>query len=307
MLNIKSAAITGATGMLGQHLIRKLLQEDITVTAYIHTGSKKRDSLPEDTRLTIVECNLDELKHVDPGTKTCDVFYHFAWGGTYGAARNDYSLQLANAEYTLDAVRLAKRLGCTVFIGAGSQAEYGRCEDMLTPQTSTKPENGYGIGKLTAGMMSRALCKELGMTHIWTRVLSVYGPYDNAYTMVMSGIYKLLAGERPVYTKGEQQWDYLYAEDAAEAFLALARSGRDGGVYPLGSGMVKPLAEYIQMIRDAAAPEAEIGIGEVPYQPGQVMHLQADISDLTKDTGFIPRTPFKEGIQRTVEWCRKGM
>ena len=68
----------------------------------------------------------------------------------------------------------------------------------------------------------------------------------------------------------------------------------------------RPLREYIEAIRDAAAPGAEIGFGEIPYQEKQVMYLCADISDLEKDTGFAPRVTFAEGIEKTVDWCRKN-
>ena len=206
---------------------------------------------------------------------------------------------------TLDAVHLANKLGCEVFVGAGSQAEYGKCSDKIAPDTPTFPETGYGIGKLCAGQMSRNLCKQLGIRHVWTRILSVYGPMDQEYTMVMSGIYQLLRGERPVYTKGEQKWDYLYSEDAARALYLAGCKGRDQAIYCVGSGTVRPLCEYILAIRDAVNPEASIGLGEIPYPEGQVMYLQADIETLTKDTGFVPEISFEEGIQRTVQWCRK--
>ena len=55
-----------------------------------------------------------------------------------------------------------------------------------------------------------------------------------------------------------------------------------------------------------SAPGAEIGFGEIPYQEKQVMYLCADISDLEKDTGFAPRVTFAEGIEKTVDWCRKN-
>lgn len=56
------------------------------------------------------------------------MMFHFGWMGTTGAARNDMDLQCRNIAYTIDAVRLAQRFGCKTFIGAGSQAEYGRTE-----------------------------------------------------------------------------------------------------------------------------------------------------------------------------------
>ena len=213
-------------------------------------------------------------------------------------------LQNKNISYTLDAVKLAKRLGCQVFVGAGSQAEYGRVPEgqKLSAKTPAFPENGYGIAKLAAGQMSRIFCEEVGMRHIWIRILSVYGAWDTEKTMVMSAIDTLLNGGRPVFSPGEQLWDYLYAKDAARALYLAAKSGKSGSIYPLGSGQVRPLKDYIESIRKAANPSGELGIGELPYAQNQVMYLCADIEELTKDTGFVPEYTFEEGICETVAW-----
>ena len=158
------------------------------------------------------------------------MFYHFAWKGTTGAARNDMRLQNDNVKYTLDAVNAAHRFGCHTIIGAGSQAEYGRVEGVLTSSTPVFPENGYGIAKLCAGQMSRILCEQHHMKHIWTRILSIFGPFDGEQSMVMSTIRNLLTGNRPALTKGEQQWDYLYSVDAGRAMYAIGESGIHGKV-----------------------------------------------------------------------------
>ena len=67
------------------------------------------------------------------------------------------------------------------------------------------------------------------------------------------------------------------------------------------------MVSYIKQIRDAVEPSAELGLGEIPYRPGQVMYLCADISELTKDTGFRPDYTFEEGIKETVAWRRTVM
>lgn len=124
------------------------------------------------------------------------------------------------------------------------------------------------------------------------------------HTMVMSGIAKLLRGERPQYTKGDQIWDYIYSKDAARAFRLVAETGKDGAVYCFGTGKARRLKDYILTIRDTVDPNLEIGLGELDYYPNQVMHLEADISSLTADTGFVPRYSFEEGIRETVEWVK---
>lgn len=87
---------------------------------------------------------------------------------------------------------------------------------ILTPNTPTFPLTVYGIGNLTAGLMTRQLSKQLKLGHVWVRVLSVYGSYDWKNSLIMSTIRKLGNHETPSLTKGEQVWDYRYSGYAAE-------------------------------------------------------------------------------------------
>ena len=136
-----------------------------------------------------------------------------------------------------------------------------------------------------------------------TLVLSVFGAYDGPLTVISVILDRLLQGEKPSLTAGEQQWDYLYAEDAADALICMAENGQDGKIYPVGSGQCRPLREYFEILRDAVDPS--LGFGELPYPPGQVMRLQADISELAKDTGFRPRYTFEEAAKTVVKAYRE--
>lgn len=123
--------------------------------------------------------------------------------------------------------------------------------------------------------------------------------------MIVTGIRTLLDGGVPNFTKGEQQWDYLYCEDAAEILLRLAQKGKDGKIYCVGSGKTRKLSEYIKVMRDGIDPKAEINLGGVPYGENQLMYLCADTSDVRKDTGFNTFTSFEEGIRKTIDWCKE--
>lgn len=316
MENVGRIIITGATGTIGMALINKCIESKIEAVALVNPDSNRLDRIPQDPFVKVVKCGLADLSMATAGSLGigetesgsgiyADAFIHLAWGGTFGDSRNNRELQDKNALYALDSVNLAKRLGCSVFVGAGSQAEYGRISGVLTPDTPCNPENEYGRAKLRASHETRKLCHELGIRHIWTRILSIYGPYDGENTMVISVIRKLLAGDKPSLTAGEQMWDYLYCSDAASALLLLAGNGKDGGIYPIGSGVAKPLREYIEIIRDEIDPALSLGFGEVPYSDKQVMHLCADISALRADAGFEPKVGFREGIRRTIEYCMK--
>lgn len=300
---MKKVIITGPTGAVGISLIEELVCRGIAVTAVCRPGSKRLSALPDHSLLRIEQCGVDELHQLEERLPhDYDAFYHFAWDGTYGESRQDMHRQAFNVVYTVDAVHLAAVLGCSVFVGAGSQSEFGHVEGTLHPDMACDPDNGYGIAKLAAGQMSRLECQKLGLRHIWCRIVSLYGPHDSVQTMVRSTIRKLLAGERPQCTKGEQVWDYIYGKDAARAFRLVGETGRDGAIYCLGTGKPRLLRDYIYAIRDAVDPALDIGIGEIDYYPNQVMHLEADISNLTLDTGFIPQYSFEQGIRETIQW-----
>lgn len=305
---MKRVIITGPTGAIGMALINKCVDMGVEVTAVCHRRSKRTARIPISEKVNVVECDLDEIRILpDLLQGSYDVFFHLAWACTAGEGRNDVEVQTQNIRYTMDAVEAAGRLGCECFIGAGSQAEYGRVEGRLSAATPTFPENGYGIAKLCAGQLSRLRCSQLGIRHIWFRVLSIYGCYDGEQTMIMSSITKMLNGESPEYTPAEQMWDYLYSSDAACAFYLAAEKGKDGAVYCLGSGQAVPLKEYIEIMRDEIAPELPVRLGAKPYAEKQVMYLCADVTELSEDTGFIPAVGFREGIRETAQWVRDNL
>lgn len=298
---MKKIILTGATSMLGISLIEECLRQGDEVAAVIRPQSKHAGRLLKFPGLRTVACDLSGIEKL-PGLLggSWDAFFHLGWGPTEKDGRDDPELQNANVGYTLEAVRSAKKLGCSFFLGAGSQAEYGQVGRAIAPDMCVAPEVAYGVAKYAAGKLSAILCKNLGVRHVWARIFSVYGAHDSAATVIMYCIEQLLKKKRPSLTRGEQIWDFLYCEDAARALYLLGEKGQDQTVYNVGSGDGRPLSEFVGMIRDVIDPALPVGFGDVPYRPGQIMHLCADISLLTQDTGFVPKVSFKEGIKRIL-------
>lgn len=307
---IKKIVITGPTGAIGRALIDFCISQEIQVILMVRKDSKRLADLPTSEYISLIYADITEYDSVkvDEENQNCDAFIHLAWMGTVGDARNDMELQTRNIAGVISAVRLADRMGCKLFVGAGSQAEYGRVEGYLRSDTPAFPENGYGMAKLCAGQMSRVLCGQLGMEHIWLRILSIYGPYDGEKSMVRSALNSFVNSQEISFTKGEQKWDYLFNRDAAGMIFRLLQSGKNGKVYCIGSGKARMLKEYIQDIYYAVTGEyaqgTNIGIGKKPYADKQVMFLCADISELEADIGTVELTPFAEGIKETAEWFR---
>lgn len=297
---MKKIILTGATGMIGSAIVRESLKQDYEITCIVRKNSSRINNIPKDSRVHIIDAEICEYKTLELKEKY-DIFMHLAWDKTTVGGRDDVDCQLKNIQYTLDAVRLAKKCGCSVFIGAGSQAEYGVQTVPLTPELPVNPESGYGIAKYTAGKFSSLLCKQLGIRFSWMRILSVYGKNDGENTLISYCIRELKTGRSPELTKCEQIWDYMNCDDAARAFLAVAEKGVDGKTYPLGSGHGRKLSEYLEELRSAINPSVPLGFGKKEYYPHQPMYLVADVSELSADTGWKAEVGFAEGIKEITK------
>ena len=310
MRDINSVIITGGTGIVGTSIIEFCISHGIRVLVVRRKNSKRAESLPKSNLVNVIEADIGEYVDVCKPKETYDAMIHLAWMGTKENGKNDMSLQLKNVQGTLDAVELAKKCGCKVFLGAGSQAEYGRVNGIISSDTPTFPENGYGMGKLCAGEMSRYTCEQYGIDHIWIRILSLYGENDWSHTVLISAIDAFLNNKKIEFTKGEQLWDFLYCRDAAKIIYRLLKRGKSGEVYCIGSGHSIPLKEYIHQtyieVMGNDAPDDIIGIGKREYSSCEVMHLEVDISTLVADIGSIEFTPFTTGIRNTINWVKTG-
>jgi len=304
-MEIRSAVVNGPLGTVGMALVRNLLEKGIETWAVCYPGDRRIENLPAGAR--IVECDMREIQRLPEKVSHADAFFHLAWMGTIGPGRNDTLLQTENVRCAVDAAKVAKQMSCQVFVGVGSQAEHGRIEGKVTSEAPCFPTTGYGIAKLCAGQMTRLECSHLGIRHVWARILSAYGPGDGPLSVIPSMLDKLLKGEKPALTKGEQLWDFCFSGDVAEALYCMAVSGKDGKIYPVGSGKVRLLREYFEVVRDAVDPSLPLGIGELPYNENQVMHLRADLTPLYEDTGFVPKVSFEEGIQITLRAYREQL
>ncbi len=297
---MKTAIVTGPTGAIGSALCSELLSLGVTVYAIVRPNSNRINNIPKSNNLKVVECELSNLQSLSNLGIKADAFFHLAWDKTTVLGRDDVNSQLKNIEYTLSAVDLANSLGCSVFVGAGSQAEYGVKDCALNGDTPVNPQSAYGICKYTAGKLASIKCNSLGIKFCWCRILSVYGKNDGENTLISYLIKSFKQNVPPSLTKCEQVWDYIYSKDIANALVLVAKNGKNGKVYCLGSGSPKTLKEYVITVRDIVNKNCEIRFGEKDYYPHQPMFLVADVLDLINDTGWQPKYSFREGISQLI-------
>lgn len=295
---MKRIIITGATSMLGVALIEECVAHGIEVVALVRKDSLKTSRVPSSLLVNVVEADLHELTGITY-KKSCDVFYHFAWAATSKEARDDPQSHLKNVQYTLDAVELARRVGCKVFVGAGSQAEYGIYNGKLTPDTRVDPLSSYGIAKYAAEKLSRKLCDQYGMSHIWTRIFSVYGEHDSENTMIQYALRQFRAGKPAQFSAATQKWNYLYEADAGKIFYLLGEKNVPSGTYCVASEDTRPLKDFILEMQQVYGNDAQCIFA--PPSNEKMVSLDPDITSLVEAIGWRPQTSFAEGIRKIIE------
>ncbi len=291
--------LTGATSMIGVALINECIENGDTVLAIVREGTSRLKRLPESDLVQVEYADLDTLDNVKGDGQPYDVFYHFAWGHTAKAER-DYPLaQEDNIRTTLEAVNLANKLGCKRFVGAGSQAEYGNYTSAISEDTVPNPITSYGISKYSANMLSRRMCQQLDIKHIWARIFSVYGCNDNEGTMLNYAIDQFLNGEPAGFSAATQTWNYLFETDAGKMFYLLGKKDIESGVYHVAGNESKPLRQFIQQVAskfenakcEFAAPGDATVYG---IEPSTTKSYQA--------LDFTPSVSFDEGINKVIEY-----
>ena len=284
--------LTGATGFLGSALCHELKKNGHNVTAVIRPeSSEKAEFLEADNR---VELSLDDLEQL---SGNYHVFFHLAWNGSGGEERNDYHTQLKNLIYMEKALKAAKNCGCPKFIGAGSQAEYGAvCQKTSEYETVPEPFMMYGAAKLSCLHMGRVLAGQLGLSFVWPRIYSVYGSRKNDPTLLGYVARTLRDGKVPELSSCENMWDFMYITDFTRAMRILAERSEAEGIYHIASGKTGKLKHFVEQVRDAVSPGAELGFGMKQSDPSRTFWLEPDILRM-EELGFRCMIPFGKGIR----------
>jgi len=298
--------VSGGTGFVGARIVREALAAGDVVAVISRSGIGAGRLANVADRVTSLVSHFGDVDRLAPGVQAFapDAVVHTAWFGVGNQFRHDPRQLDANLAGSAALVTLAADAGARVFVGIGSQAEYGPQEGLLDEAAVTTPTTRYGVAKLAAGHLCRIAAAERGLRFAWLRLFSSYGPGDNPEWMLPSLARQLLQGERPALTPGDQRWDFIHVSDVARATLAVARSERASGVFNLGSGDAPPLRRTVETVRDYIDPSLPLGFGEVAYRPDQVMWLQADVTRLTAATGWVPIVPLAEGLQELVDDIR---
>lgn len=298
---MRRVVLTGGTGFIGSWLVNTLLEQSTEVILLVRNINKLGQPL---SNVQIIEYNSKEYYEFQNKDQSIDAFYHLGWGGVASSDKNICDLQMKNIEFSMQMLEYAKSIGAKKFVGIGTVAEYAFCENIMDVNAKQTPNDMYGAAKTATHYLLETRARLLDIPFIWTVVPSTFGEGRRDNNIITYTIMSLLKGEVPRYGYLTQMWDFLYVGEVARALYLIGESGQTGKTYAIGSGVFKPLKDYIIMIRDIINPNLALGIGAIPSLSDKAFSSCVSIYDLTKDTGFVPQVSFEEGIKKTIEYYK---
>lgn len=301
----KKIIITGANGFIGSHLALHLATQGYHVVALVAKGFPY-DFLQNKDNITCIEFSFDDLSSLNGNSEIlgASMIYHMAWAGVSTTFKNEALTQAQNILYGIRLLEFADQNNIRRVIVPGSASEYACGQGVINGHNIPAPSDLYSASKVATRYVCQTYAHQHNIDFIWTAITSIYGPGRNDNNLISYAIKTLLKGEKPSFTGLEQQWDYLYIDDLMSALQAIGEKGKDGKIYPIGSGEHQQMCEYVKVLRDKIDPSLPLGIGDMPYKNKTIDNQILDISELKADTGFCPKYTFVQGIDLTINYFK---
>ena len=300
---MKKVIVTGAGGFIGGALTKKLLENGVKVygvdisESMLEKYSKYANFIP-----VIADFSKYEKLH-EMINDAIDVFYHLAWQGIFGEAFKNYELQFSNAKYACDALEQAIKLKAKKFVLAGTYNEFEIHNIAFLDGINPRYNCIYSSSKFAADMVCKTIANHNGISYSSALVAMVYGEGNKSKMLSNVLIDSFNKGIRPKLVEGKNYYDFVYVDDVANAYIAIAEKGVNLKSYYVGHRKLKTFREWVTEIKDIIAPDIQLVFGE--YADSQsIDYSKIDLDALYNDTGFECKSDFKESVLKTAEWMK---
>ena len=314
-VGVSSTFVTGGYGLLGTWLVRALLErrdrvvvlrrDDPSASALRLDGLEERcEVVPGDV------CDGAALERA-LGDYEVDTVFHLAAQTLVGTAnRSPVPTFETNIRGTWMLLEACRRMDVGRVVVAASDKAYGDHAQLpYREDFALQPRFPYDVSKAATDLIARSYFHTYGLPVAVTRFANLYGGGDlNFSRLVPEAVAAALQGRRPVIrSDGTPERDFLYVQDAASAYLAIAGALADGAAgeaFNAGAGEPRSVLEVVQLVCAAAGTAVEPDIRGQGVPAGEIDRQFVDPAKLRELTGWEPKVSLEEGLRRTLEWYR---
>ena len=298
--------VLGASGFVGANLLRHLrAQRSDAFGTTSRPSAWRLEGLPGEAVIPgdlLIEQNLsDLLDAVRPRT----VFNCIAYGA-YSFEDDASLIYRTNVDLTARIIEQLRRRGVHRYVHAGSSSEYGDLASGPSEDSALRPNSHYSVSKGAAAGLIHYAGRKQSFPGVNLRLYSVYGPYEDASRLIPTAVLKGIEGQHASYVDPETSRDFVYVEDACEAFVDAALNLRPehfGASYNIGSGAKTTIGEFAAVCADlfslSGAPDFTLA-----NRTWDVADWFADPTRAEQQLGWRARTSLPAGLERTAAWCR---
>ena len=172
----------------------------------------------------------------------------------------------------------------------------------FTEETPIHTSSPYSASKASADLLVLAYHRTYGLPVTISRCSNNYGPYHFPEKLIPLMIANALHDKPlPVYGTGENVRDWLYVEDHCSAIDLILHNGTVGEVYNIGGHNEMRNIDIVKIICKAL-DKPESLITYVTDRKGHDLRYAIDPAKIHRELGWLPKTSFAEGIQKTIRW-----
>lgn len=316
----RTAFVTGATGFIGAHVTRLLVEQGARVVCLQRDAVRANalDLFDLRRRVTVIQGSLEDYALLERILNEYEIeaVFHLAAQAIVGAANRSplstFETNIRGSYFLLEACRVSQTVKRVVV--ASSDKAYGSHEAL--PYHEDYPLLGlfpYDASKVCTDVLARSYAHSYGLPVAVTRFANIYGPGDMNLSRIIPGtILSVLRGEAPIIrSDGTPLREFVYVDDVARGYLTLAEQIETarGEAFNFGGGEPVQMLALVKRIIALAGLEGQLTPNVLLKQKIEreidAQYLSAEKAETR--LGWRAEIGLDAGLLRTIDWYRQHL
>ena len=297
--------ITGATGFIGSHLSRFLVNSGYTIHLIVRNKSNLWRINDFKKKANIHFVDLLEFKKVQKLIKKIKpkTIFHLSTYGAYSFQSNRDNIKKINLDASLNLLDSCQSVPFKIFINTGTNSEYGFKNKPMKEDDILTPNSNYAVFKSSFTNYCQFLAKSKKLPIITIRPFHVYGPYEDESRLIPVLIKNILINKSPPLVSPLISRDMIYINDTIDLYLKIATQNTEfGEIYNLGSGKSNTIKEIFNEVKFLLKSNVKPNWNSMKNKEWDQKIWVSDMSKVKKKFNWKPKYSLKKGLRETINW-----